>query len=65
MSDLVARLRTFEVQDDVSDSNADMIKGLMREAADEIERLQRLAGAVTAGESFSEIRRHVKRPVPD
>ena len=34
----------------------------MREAADEIERLQRLAGAVTQGESFRDIREQTKRP---
>ena len=60
MSDLVQRLR--EEATKCGDVGLDEATGLMREAADEIERLQKFAGAVTSGYSVSEIKEMLRTP---
>ena len=59
MSDLVQRLRdahSMALQADFGGSLARLCK----EAADEIERLQSLAGAVTPGQSVADIKEHLR-----
>lgn len=59
MIDLVKSLR-FPLVTMLADGktylDADTYRDLMNQAADEIERLQRMAGAVTSGESFAELK---------
>lgn len=77
MSKLVERLRNFTARcDNAVDANGygnlpaspDAVAGwkeagaLAREAADEIERLQSLAGAVTPGPSLAEIKMNLTDP---
>ena len=70
MSDIVSRLRELAATkagesppEWFSSPNwAEAMSVLLREAADEIERLRRLAGAVTQGEGFRDIREQTKRP---
>jgi hypothetical protein len=61
MSDLVQRLRK-EANMEFMSSNLDdqRLCKLCGEAADEIERLQTIAGAVTPGQSVSEIKEHLR-----
>ncbi len=59
MSDLVQRLcdaHSMALQADFAPGMA----GLYREAADEIERLQSLLGAVSPGKSVADIKEHLR-----
>jgi hypothetical protein len=59
MSDLVQRLRdahSMALQADYGRAQA----ALYKEAADEIERLQSLAGAVTPGQSVADIKEYLR-----
>ncbi|HEY7326906.1 MAG TPA: hypothetical protein VH592_04675 [Gemmataceae bacterium] len=58
-ADLVERLRNpvFVLDAGAEYLNEEAARAVMREAADEIEHLRRLAGAVSRGESFMDIRK--------
>ena len=61
MSDLVQRLCDAHSMALQADFAPDMA-GLYREAADEIERLQKFAGAITTGHSVAEIKEMLRTP---
>jgi hypothetical protein len=67
MTDLVQRLRdahSMALQADFAPDKA----GLYREAAEEIDRLQSLLGAVSSGQSVADIKEHLrglKKEKPD
>ena len=58
MSDLVERLRGNAAE--WSGDSGEAYRALFTEAADEIERLQSLLGAVTPGQSVADIKQHLR-----
>ena len=60
MTDIVERLRKWDSETHEPNTWGPPLTKLLNDAADEIERLRRLAGAVSPGESFSDLRKAAK-----